>query len=217
MPTKIDLKKELNHLYQPTAKAPVIVNVPEMAFLMLDGAGNPNKSPAYQAAVEALYGVSYALKFMSKKRLDRDYVVMPLEGLWWGTPLGQHSFSEGDKDKFIWTMMITQPDFISPAMVAEAIEDVGRKKGLENLDALRYTRFAEGKSVHILYRGAYDDEGPTIDRMHQYAYDQGYQLRGKHHEIYLNDPRRTAPEKLKTVLRHPLEKKMLPETSSLRT
>ena len=206
MPTKIDLKKNLNQLYLPSVKTPVIVEVPEMAFLMLDGRGNPNTSPDYQAAVEALYAVSYALKFMSKKRLDRDYVVMPLEGLWWGTPLGQHSFSEGDKDQFIWTMMIMQPDFISAEMVAEAIEAVARKKGLENLDALRFECFAEGTSVQILYRGPYDDEGPVVASMHQFALEGGYRLSGKHHEIYLSDPRRTAPEKLKTVLRQPLEK-----------
>ena len=206
MPEKLDLKKDLKHLYQPSAKTPVIVDVPEMAFLMLDGAGNPNTSPDYQAAVEALYGVSYALKFTCKKRLERDYVVMPLEGLWWGTPLGQHSFTEADKEQFKWTMMIMQPDFISGEMVAEAVEETRRRKGLENLGALRFERFAEGTSVQILYRGSYDDEGPTIKSMHQFALDQGYQLRGKHHEIYLNDPRRTDPEKLKTVLRHPVEK-----------
>jgi hypothetical protein len=206
MADKVDLKKELYHLYQPSASEPVILDVPELAFLMLDGAGDPNTSPDYQAAVEALYGVSYTLKFMSKKGLARDYVVMPLEGLWWGTPIDQHSFTEADKAKFIWRMMIMQPEHISDAMVDEAIENVRRKKGLENLNALRFTRFAEGTSVQILYRGAYDDEGPTINRMHQFAFDRGYQLRGKHHEIYLNDPRRTAPEKLKTVLRHPVVK-----------
>lgn len=205
MSEKMDLKQDLKHLYQPSAKTPAIVDVPEMAFLMLDGAGNPNTSPDYQAAVEALYGVSYALKFMTKKQLERDYVVMPLEGLWWGTPLGQHNFTEADKDKFQWTMMIAQPDFISNEMVSAAVADVRRKKGLPNLDALRFERFAEGTSVQILYRGSYDDEGPTINRMHQFALDQGYQLRGKHHEIYLSDPRRTAPEKVKTVLRHPIK------------
>lgn len=205
MPEKIDLKKEWQHLYKPSAKQPQIVDVPGMAFLMLDGKGNPNTSPSYQAAVEALYGVSYALKFTSKKRLARDYVVMPLEGLWWGTPRDQHAFTEQDKGKFMWTMMILQPDHISEEMVAEAVEDVRRKKGLENLDQLRFTRFKEGTSVQILHIGAYDDEGPTVHRMHQFAYDQGYRLRGKHHEIYLSDPRRTALEKLKTILRHPIE------------
>ncbi len=206
MPEKIDLKKEFKTLYQLSPKEPVILDVPEMAFLMIDGSGNPNTSPDYQAAVEALYSVSYALKFMSKKRLGRDYVVMPLEGLWSGTPMGQHAFTEADKAQFIWTMMITQPEHITNAMVEEAIGEVRRKKDLENLDSLRFTRFAEGTAVQILYRGAYDDEGPAVARMHQYAVDRGYHLRGKHHEIYLNDPRRTAAKKLKTVLRHPVKK-----------
>ena len=207
MPKKLDLKKELSHLYQPSAKQPVILDVPAMAFLMLDGAGDPNTSPAYQSAVEALYGVSYTLKFISKKQ-GRDYVVMPLEGLWWGTPMGQHTFTEEDKAKFKWTMMIAQPDFITEAMVRDAIQETRRKKGLENLDDLRFTTFEEGTSVQMMYFGPYDDEGPTIERLHQFAADQGYHLRGKHHEIYLNDPRRTDPAKLKTVLRHPVEKQL---------
>jgi len=122
-----------------------------MNFLMMDGSGNPNTSPDYQKVVEALYGVSYALKFMSKKELDRDYVVMPLEGLWWGTPMGQHVFTEADKDQFQWTMMILQPDFITMEMVEQALEDVERKKGLKNLGQLRFEAFAEGLSVQILY------------------------------------------------------------------
>lgn len=206
MATKIDLKMELQGLYRPSAKQAAIITVPEMNFIMMDGAGNPNTSPDYQQAVEALYGVAYALKFASKKALGRDYVVMPLEGLWWGTPMGKHSFTEADKDQFQWTMMIMQPDFITAEMVDQAIVQVKAKKGLENLEKIRYEAFAEGLSVQILYFGAYDDEGPTIADMHQFAFDQGYQLRGKHHEIYLSDPRRTSPEKLKTILRHPITK-----------
>jgi hypothetical protein len=205
MSEKLDLKKELKNLYKPSAKKPSIVEIPEMNFLMIDGAGNPNTNPDYQAAVEALYGVSYTLKFASKKELGKDYVVMPLEGLWWGTPMGKHEFTEEDKDKFIWTMMIVQPDFVTTELVEKAIEEVERKKGLQNLDKLRFEAFAEGLSVQIMYFGPYNDEGPTITSMHQFAFDQGYKLRGKHHEIYLSDPRRTAPEKLKTVLRHPIE------------
>ena len=203
MADKLDLKKEYKHLYQPSAKQPVILDVPSMAFLMLDGAGDPNTSPAYQAAVEALYGVSYTLKFKSKKQ-GQDYLVMPLEGLWWGTPMGQHRFTEADKAKFKWTMMIAQPEVIIEAMVADAIQETRHKKGLENLNQLRFEIFEEGKAVQILYIGSYDEEGPTIERLHQFAMDQGYRLRGKHHEIYLSDPRRTTPDKLKTILRHPL-------------
>lgn len=205
MAEKIDLKKDLKHFYKPSAKAPSIVDIPQMNFLMIDGAGNPNTSEDYKAALEALYGVSYSLKFTSKKELGRDYVVMPLEGLWWGTPMDQHEFTEEDKDKFLWTMMIMQPDFITPELVEKAITEVERKKGLKNLDMVRFESFTEGLSVQILYYGPYNDEGPTIANMHTFAFDKGYKLRGKHHEIYLSDPRRTAPEKLKTVLRHPIE------------
>ena len=205
MGEKLDLKKVLKHLYKPSAKEPQIMDIPSMNFLMMDGSGNPNTSPVYQEVVEALYGVAYALKFMSKKTIERDYVVMPLEGLWWGTPMGQHVFTEADKDQFQWTMMIHQPDFITMEMVEQALEDVERKKGLKNLGKMRFEAFVEGLSVQILYFGPYNDEGPTIKDMHQFAFDQGYRLRGKHHEIYLSDPRRTAPEKLKTVLRHPIE------------
>lgn len=202
---KIDLKKELKHLYRPSARQPEILEIPRMNFLMMDGAGNPNNNPVYQQTVEALYGVAYTLKFASKKTLARDYTVMPLEGLWWGTPMGQHVFTEDDKAKFQWTMMIMQPDFITAEMVEGAIAQVKAKKGLENLEQIRFDAFTEGLSVQILYFGSYDDEGPTIASMHQFAFDQGYQLRGKHHEIYLSDPRRTSPEKLKTILRHPIE------------
>ena len=205
MVEKIDLKKELKQLYKPSAKKPQILDIPEMNFLMMDGSGNPNNNPVYQEVVEALYGVSYTLKFMSKKTLERDYVVMPLEGLWWGTPMGQHVFTEADKDQFQWTMMILQPDFITGEMVKQAIKEVERKKGLKHLDKIRFEAFAEGLAVQILYFGSYNDEGPAVANMHQLAFDQGYQLRGKHHEIYLSDPRRTSPEKLKTILRHPIE------------
>jgi len=206
MAEKLDLKRTLKHLYRPSAKKAKILEIPEMNFLMMDGSGNPNTNPDYQKTVEALYGVAYALKFASKKDLGRDYVVMPLEGLWWGTPMGQHVFTEEDKNKFQWTMMIMQPEFITEEMVRQAIEQVKAKKELENLDQMRFEAFEEGLAVHILYYGSYNDEGPTIADMHRFAFDQGYQLRGKHHEIYLSDPRRTSPEKLKTILRHPLEK-----------
>ena len=205
MATKIDFKKELSQIYQPSRKKPVILEIPALNFLMMDGSGNPNTSSEYQQVVEALYGVAYALKFAAKKAWGRDFVVMPLEGLWWGTPMGKHVFTEEDKDKFQWTMMIMQPDFITAEMVEQAIEQVKAKKGLSNLDQLRFESFEEGLAVQILYIGSYDDEGPTITAMHQFALDQGYRLRGKHHEVYLSDPRRTSPTKLKTILRHPIE------------
>lgn len=206
MMEKIDLKKVLKHLYQPKATKPQIIEIPAMNFLMIDGAGNPNTSQDYQDVIGALYGVSYTLKFMCKKEQACDYVVMPLEGLWWGTPMGQHTFTESDKDQFQWTMMIMQPDFITAEMVDRAIEDVRRKKGLLQLERMRFEAFEEGWVVQIMHIGPYDEEGPTIERMHLFVFEEGYQLRGKHHEIYMGDPRRTNPAKLKTILRHPIGK-----------
>ena len=205
MTEKLELKKERKDLYQPSPKKPVIIDVPEMAFLMIDGAGNPNTHPDYKAAVEALYGTAYTIKFACKKALGRDFVVMPLEGLWWGMPLNKGVLTEADKDQFQWTMMIRQPDFVTAEMVRDAAAEAARKKDLPALEGLRFERYAEGLSVQIMHIGPYDAEGPLIARMHQFAFNEGYRLHGKHHEIYLGDPRRTAPEKLKTVLRQPVE------------
>lgn len=207
MMEKVDLKKLLNGYYNPSPKAPVFVEVPTMQFLMVDGQGNPNTAQAYQDAVEALYSVSYTVKFMLKQEHGLDYSVMPLEGLWWGTPFGQTHFTEADKDLFKWTAMIMQPDFVTPQLIQEGICRAAGKKPLSALEKLRYETFAEGLVVQVLYFGPYSDEGPTIASMHKFALDQGYTLTGRHHEIYLSDPRRTAPEKLKTVLRHPIRRK----------
>jgi hypothetical protein len=200
---KIDLKKELKHLYRPSKAKFTIVDVPEMNFLMIDGHGDPNTAPAYQAALEALYGVAYSVKFILKEdpEID-DYVVPPLEGLWWVEDMDQ--FTMDDKDAWSWTMMIMQPPWVTPDHVEEARAETRRKKDLPALSSLRFAPYHEGLSVQILYVGPYDEEGPTIARMHAYAKEQGYTLRGKHHEIYLSDPRRTAPERLKTVIRQPI-------------
>jgi hypothetical protein len=207
MADKVDLKKELKAFYKPSAKKFSIIEVPPMQFLMVDGAGNPNTSQEYADAIATLFPVSYTVKFMMKQEYGSDYTVMPLEGLWWGTPKGQTHFTDADKDKFIWTSMIMQPDFVTPELMQEGIRRAAEKKPLPALDKLRFETFDEGLSVQVMYFGPYTDEGPTIERMDQYAYDEGYQMRGKHHEIYLSDFRRTAPEKLKTVLRHPIERK----------
>jgi hypothetical protein len=199
----LDYKKELKHLYQPSAKKFQVVDVPAMNFLMIDGHGDPNTAQAYQDAVEALYGVAYKLKFTSKKEEGVDYVVPPLEGLWWAG--GMETFtSQRDKSAWDWTMMIMQPEWITPAMVEEAVEQVEKAKGLPALSELRLETYHEGLVAQILHIGSYDDEGPTIANMHAYAVENGYDLAGKHHEIYLSDPRRVAPEKLKTVLRQPI-------------
>lgn len=200
---KLDLKREHKELYNPSAKAISVVKVPAMNFLMVDGAGDPNVAQAYKDAVEALYAVSYALKFKIKREQDVDYVVMPLEGLWWVDDMSQ--FTVLDKAAWKWTMMIMQPKFVTAKMVQHAIEQVAKKKELAALSRVRFGKFTEGLAAQILYFGAYVDEGPTIQKIHQHIHDTGHHLHGKHHEIYLGDPRKTAPAKLKTVIRQPMK------------
>jgi len=200
---KLDLKKEYRQLYNPSAKECSIVDVPEMQFLMIDGTGDPNTAVAYAEAIEALYAMSYTLKFLSKMTESVDYTVMPLEGLWWTPDIAE--FSMDDKSAWEWTAMMVQPDHITAAHVATATEEVRRKKDPPALDRVRFEPFREGLAVQILYFGPYADEAPTIERLHQFASDGDYQLRDKHHEIYLSDARRTAPEKLRTVIRQPVE------------
>lgn len=197
-----DIKKERKDLYAPRAGAFTVVDVPELAFLMVDGHGNPNTAPAYRDAVEALYSVSYAVRFAAKKELGRVHVVAPLEGLWWAE--NPDVFLTGSKDDWSWTMMIHQPDWITPELVEAARATVVKTKELPALGALRFERFAEGPSVQALHVGSYDDEGPVIARMHEFAAEQGLVLRGQHHEIYLGDPRKVEPAKLRTVLRQPV-------------
>lgn len=199
---KFDVKKNLKELYQPSQKEFSIVQVPAMNFLMIDGHGNPNTSPLYAQAVEALYGLAYSLKFRLKSQ-GYEYTVPPLEGLWWMDDMSR--FSLAVKDLWQWTMMIMQPVFITETEVETARSALKRKKDPVGLEKIRFEPYTEGLAVQILYLGAYADEGPTIARMHEYAQQKGYQLAGKHHEIYLGDPRRTAPEKLKTILRQPLQ------------
>jgi len=200
----IDLRKQLKALYSPPAKEPVTVDVPELSFVMLDGQGDPNASQAFQEAIGALYGVSYTLKFQLKKAGSPiDYSVMPLEGLWWVEDLDQFSLER--RDDWLWTLMIVQPPHVTASLVAEALAEVRRKKPSPALEAVRFEAFHEGLCAQIMHLGPYSEEPPTIARLHQFVADSGRRLRGKHHEIYLGDPRRSAPEKLKTVLRQPVE------------
>ena len=200
---KIDFKKEFKHLYNPSSKEPAIVDVPEMNFLMVDGEGDPNTAQEYKDAVEALYSVSYALKFMIKKsEVAVDYGVMPLEGLWWADDMAQ--FSVENKDIWKWTSMIMQPKYATKELFNKATEQVEKKKNLPALLKIRFESFNEGLSAQIMHIGPYSVEGPTIERLHDFIKEKGYELRGKHHEIYLADPRRSAPEKMKTVLRQPV-------------
>jgi hypothetical protein len=199
---KIDLVKQLKHLYNPPKNQITVVDVPAMSFFMVDGQGDPNTAPAYREALEALYAASYTLKFMLKQAPDgRDYRVMPLEGLWWTE--GDGSFDFAHKDAWSWTAMIVQPDFITAGQAEEAVAKARAKRDLPGLARIRFERFEEGRAAQILYVGPFADEGPTIARIHAFIAERGGRLTGKHHEIYLSDPRRTAPEKLKTVIRQP--------------
>lgn len=197
----IDFKKEFGELYFPTAKDVVFVDVPEMAFAMVDGSGNPNTDARYPQAIEALYGISYTLKFALKHAGVADYRVGPLESLWWTDEAGGFAF--GSKDEWKWTAMIMQPDVVTRAAYEDAASQLREKKNPPGLKLLRFDRWREGKAAQILHIGPYAAEQPTIERVHAFIREQGYRLSGKHHEIYLGDPRRAAPEKLKTVVRQP--------------
>lgn len=200
---KIDYKKQLKHLYQPSQKEVEVVDVPEMNFLMVDGKGDPNNSLEYAEAVEVLFQVSYALKFMVKKGpLAIDYGVMPLEGLWWAEDMS--AFTAGDKSNWLWTMMIMQPDLITGDMVEKAIQDVGKKKNPVAISKVRYESFAEGKVAQILHVGPFSEEGPMVEKVHAYIDTHGSRG-GKHHEIYLTDIRWADPAKWKTVIRQPFD------------
>jgi hypothetical protein len=200
---KVDLKKEFKELYVPSSKEVSIVKVPKMNFLMIDGIGDPNTSKAYSDSIETLYSVSYSIKFILKKEKEIDYVVMPLEGLWWTEDMSQ--FSTKNKDKWKWTSMIMQPDFVDKKVFEMAFEQVKIKKNLPMLSKIRFQSFNEGLSVQIMYIGPYSAETLTIEKLHKFVKESGHNLRGKHHEIYLSDPRKTAPERIKTIIRQPIE------------
>jgi hypothetical protein len=203
--TKVDLRKQYALLYKASAKEPAVVQVPRLAFLMANGQGDP-QAEEFQQAVGALYGLSYTLKFGLKKRGGPDFTVMALEGLWWadGACPGE-AFIKDLRDQWKWTLLILQPDFIGQTDVEAAREELRAKgKGSAALDRTRLESFEEGPCVQVMHIGPYATEAGTIERLHAFAREKGYALRGKHHEIYLGDPRRSAPEKLKTILRHPV-------------
>jgi hypothetical protein len=200
MTTVIDTNREAG-LYR-ARHAPELIDVPELQFLMIDGHGDPNVSERYREAIEALYAVSYALKFALKRAGGPDYKVSPLEGLWWVADMTR--FSTEDKSAWDWAAMIKQPSSVTPELVEETVHEVAEKKQLPTVRELRFERFAEGPSAQVLHLGPYADEGPTIERLHAFIEERGYTKRGKHHEIYLGDPRRSAPERLKTIIRQPV-------------
>lgn len=200
--SKIDYKKELKELYKPSAKTVVEVHVPNMNFLMVDGNGEPG-SERYAEAIEALYSVSYTLKFMIKNSSGGvDYGVLPLEGLWWADDMSD--FINDNKSNWIWTMMIMQPDLVTEELVQAAINQVKVKKNLPAIGKVRFEPFLEGKCAQTLHVGPFSEEGPTVERVHSFISESGNEITGKHHEIYLTDIRRAAPENWKTVIRQPM-------------
>ena len=209
---KIDYKKTEKHLYLP--KTPAIVRVPEMVFFAVDGEGDPNTSPAYAQAMEILYGLSFTVK-MSKMSGETpegyvDYVVPPLEGLWWTDDPGFDGKPPADKGDFRWTSLIRQPDFVNEEVFAWALERLAKKKPGLPLEKARFLRWEEGLCAHLLHIGPYDAEPASIDKLTAFIEEQGcasdFSNVRRHHEIYLGDPRRTAPERLKTVVRHPVRR-----------
>jgi hypothetical protein len=208
--TQLDLKKTYRHLYSPSAKKVEVVQVPRLQFAMIDGeieAGHgPGTSPAFESALGALYGISYTLKFASKQRKEDpiDYPVMALEGLWW---VEGRDFDITRPQGWHYTVMILQPEHITGEMFQQALAQLRKKKGDQPaFAALRLESFEEGLCMQTLHLGPYATEMETIARMDEFARANGYQPHGKHHEIYMGDPRRGDPAKLKTILRHPLAK-----------
>lgn len=206
---RLDLRKKYRQFYQPSARKVEVVDVPGLKFILLDGAIEPGEtpgtSPAFQQAMMALYGVAYTLKFMSKLRKENpiDYTVMALEGLWW---VEDGEFEITRPDSWRWTAMMLQPEHITPDMFEQARVQAGKKHPNPALKLLRLETFQEGLSLQILHIGPYAAEPATLEKMEEFARLNGYAFQGKHHEIYLGDPRRSDPARLKTVLRHPVQK-----------
>ena len=201
---KVDYKKEYGDWYTAASSQAKWVQLPALNYLMIDGHGDPNSAPEYQQAVEALYSLAYAIKFKIKKgKGGLDYGVLPLEGLWWVPDMDL--FKQTPKDDWDWTMMILQPGIVTPELAGSTLAEVRKKKNFPGLEIIRLESYTEGKAAQIMHVGPYDAEGPTIDKLHAFIHGQACGLRGKHHEIYLGDPRITAPERLRTILRQPAE------------
>lgn len=201
---KFDLSKLHHDLYAPSKKDFSVIEVPSLQYLMIDGSGDPNTSQRYMDSIQTLYSLAYTLKFNLKKSGGPDFKVMGLEGLWWMPDMRE--FTVQNKDRWLWTSMIVQPDFITPALFEEARAQVISKGKAPLAKETRLEKLNEGLSVQIMYFGAYAEEGPTIAAMHQFIQSHGYVLTGKHHELYLSDARRVPPEKNRTILRQPVKK-----------
>lgn len=203
---KIDLKRTLDGYTAKPGEFRVL-ELPAMHYLMIDGAGDPNTAPEYRAALETLYPVAYKLKFLSKREMDRDYVVPPLEGLWWADDMTAFT-GRRNKEEWLWTMMLLVPEWLDEAMVQQAVEQArSAKDPPPRLNDLRLDVLNEGLCVQTLHVGPYDDEGPVLQRMHtEFVPENGLRMSGQHHEIYLSDVRRVAPERLRTILRQPVKR-----------
>ena len=203
MSDKVDFKKTLDS-YRVRRGQFRVVDIPTMNYLMIDGHGDPNTSIEYSRALEALYPVAYKMKFASKRDLRRDYVVPPLEGLWWADDMDAFT-SARDKTQWKWTMMIMVPEWIDHTMFATAVAEAGSQRTPDRLSDVRLESLTEGLCVQTLHVGSFDNEAEVLDRMHnKYLPAEGLKMAGTHHEVYFSDPRRTAPEKLRTLLRQPV-------------
>jgi hypothetical protein len=199
---KIDLKKELKAFYNPTAKEVTLIDVPKWNFIIIDGQGAP-EGEQFSQSIQALYPVAYTIKFDRKKADGPDFSVMALEGLFWADDMAVFMPETADRNKWQWTLMIMQPDFITREDFTNAVKAAKKKKDNPALEKVRFESYAEGKAAQIMHFGPYSAEGPNIQRIHQKIAGIGGKLSGKHHEIYLSDPRRVAPEKMKTIIRQP--------------
>ncbi|QNQ10827.1 GyrI-like domain-containing protein [Sphingomonas alpina] len=200
---KTDIKKAWKAFYSAPVDKFSIIDLPGLSYLMIDGAGDPNTATLYKEAVEALYTASYTLKFLCKDVLKRDYVVPPLEGLWWAEDMTD--FVARRKERWLWTMMILVPEFVERPLADRAIATALRKKELRALSKVRFDTLEEGKVVQTLHLGSYDEEGPILRTMHEsFLPESGLIAVGRHHEIYLSDPRKVSADKLKTILRQPV-------------
>jgi hypothetical protein len=199
--SNIDLKKVYREHYRATDE-PALVDVPARPYLMIDGTGDPNTSREYQDAVTALYPLAYGLRKAVKDATGVAYTVMPLEALWWVPDMREFSIER--KDEWLWTAMICQPDDVTADLAAVVLPEITAKKKLGSGHLARVEMFHEGRAAQILHRGPYADEAPTIDRLHGFIVDGEFEFRDKHHEIYLTDPRKSAPEKNRTIIRQPI-------------
>lgn len=202
---KKDFLKELKEYYAPKAQVVAAVELPRFEFVMIDGRGDPQKTPSFQESIEALYKFSYTLKFKIKKgQAAVDYGVMPLEGQWWADDMSVFDPEKGNREAWQWTLMIMQP-YITEAVFQEVVAEISAKNPEKKAVFERlYLQFlTEGRAAQTLHIGPYANEGATVQRVHEFIKENGGTLTGKHHEIYLSDMRRSRPENLKTIIRQP--------------